>query len=155
MYILNFQSYRGSISNVTIIKASICFVRSAVHVPLFYRRCCYRWYCSHYDLGAGHKCCHQFLLTFWPLSSPKLWIQVTSLGHFGIGIFCWKLSQVGCYDVAKFRFVISRQLWINAPKISSISLKCFWGWIFHVLIGKPKMKLNSLHILGFALHKQS
>ena len=28
--------------------------------------------------------------------------------------FCWKLRQVGCYDVAKFRFLVnSIQLWIN------------------------------------------
>ena len=114
MYILNFQSYQGSISNVTIIKASICFVRSAVHVPLFYRRCCYRWYCSHYDLGAVHKWRHLFLLTFWPLSSQS-YMKSRYL------LFFWKIGQGRCYYVTKFRFVCSRQLWINA-KLSIVTL---------------------------------
>ena len=39
----------------------------------------------------------------------KLWNQVTSSGHFGIwnsgDFLCWKLRQVGCYDVAKLRLV--------------------------------------------------
>ena len=52
----------------------------------------------------------------------KLWNQVPSSGHFGIwncgDFLCWILRQVGCYDVAKFRFVNSRQLSIIVTNLN-------------------------------------
>ena len=40
--------------------------------------------------------------------------QVASSGHFGIwnslNFLCWELRQVGCYDIAKFRFVSTVKL---------------------------------------------
>ena len=72
---------------------------------------------------------HKYLGEFCYLVTVGLWhFNVTKIQSYEIKLpprailgfqileisLCWKLRQVGCYDVAKFRFVNRRQLWINA-----------------------------------------
>ena len=55
-------------------------------------------------------------------SSSKAMKSSYILGLFW-DFLCWKLRQVGCYDVAKFRFVNSTHLWINAKLYIVTNLK--------------------------------
>ena len=68
------------------------------------------------------QCCIKWIFCFLYIGSctcsyHKLWNQITSSDHFeiwnSVAFLCWKLRQVGCYGVGKFRFVNNRQLCIN------------------------------------------
>ena len=85
---------------------------------------------------------------------PKLRNQVTSSGHFGIQnfgkLFCWKLIQVGFYDVAKFRFVNSRLIF-SRMRISHLTRleKVTWFHSFVNCLLALWYKPNYFLILGY------
>ena len=79
-----------------------------------YALCSCQTCCWWFFPDVGHKNFHSIDVG---AASSNLWNQVTSSGNFGIqnsvDFLLWKLRQVGCYDVAKFWFVSSSQLWVD------------------------------------------